>query len=168
MNQPPSYDDALRAIHQEALYLDQCAWDQWLALYTEDCTFWIPSWRDESTLVEDPQSEISFLFADSRRILEERVRRITMGKSITTVPMPRTVHVVSNALELPASAPGRIRISSAWTNHLYDPRTHQAKQLFGRYEHELVQPAAGEVRIASKKVILASERVTTVLDIYSV
>lgn len=165
---PPSFDDALRAIYREALHVDQCEWDQWLALYTEDCRFWVPAWRDERTLVQDPQSEISFLFADSRRTLEERVRRITTGKSITTIPMPRTVHVVSNPVELPASAPERIRIASAWTCHLYDPRTHQAKQLFGRYEHELVQPSAGEVRIASKKVVLANDRVATVLDIYSI
>jgi benzoate/toluate 1,2-dioxygenase beta subunit len=168
MSQPPSYADALRTIHLEALYIDQCAWNEWLALYTEDCSFWVPSWRDENALVEDPHSEISFLFADSRRILEERVRRITMGKSITTIPMPRTVHMVSNPVELQPRAPGYIRISTAWTNHLYDPRTNLAKQLFGRYEHELVRAENGEVRIAAKKVILASDRVATVLDIYSV
>jgi 3-phenylpropionate/cinnamic acid dioxygenase small subunit len=168
MNVPPSFDAALRVVSREALHVDQGDGDQWLALYTEDCTFWVPSWRDERTLIEDPQAEISFLFADSRRLLEERVRRITSGKSITTVPMPRTVHVVSNPVELPASAPERIRIATAWTNHLYDPRTNQQKQLFGRYEHELVQPAAGDVRIVAKKVILASDRVPTVLDLYSV
>ena len=168
MNQPPSFDDALRVIYWEALHVDQRDWDQWLALYTEDCTFWVPSWRDERTLVEDPQREISFLYADSRHGLEERVRRILGGKSITTLPMPRTVHLVSNPVELPASAPGRIRIATAWTNHLYDPRTHQQKHLFGRYEHEIVQAAPGDLRIASKKVILASDCVATVLDIYSI
>lgn len=168
MTLPPSLDAALTVIHREALHIDQCDWDAWLALYTEDCRFWIPSWRDERTLVEDPQREVSFLYVDSRRGLEERVRRITGGKSITTLPMPRTVHVVSGPVQLPASAPDRIRIATAWTNHIYDPRTHQQKQLFGRYEHEIVQAAPEDLRIASKKVILASDRVATVLDIYSV
>lgn len=168
MTPPPSFDDAVRVIALEALYVDTCDWDAWLALYTEDCTFWVPSWRDERTLVEDPQREVSFLYADSRRGLEERVRRITGGKSITTLPMPRTVHVVSNPVALPASAPDRIRVASAWTNHLYDPRTHAQKLLFGRYEHEFVQAPSGELRIARKKVILASDRIATVLDIYSI
>lgn len=168
MKMRPTFRNAVDAIYREALHVDERDWDRWLALYTEDCLFWAPSWRDELTLVDDPSSGISFFYADSRSALEERVRRIRGGKSITTLPMPRTVHVVSNPLELTASAPDRIRISTAWTNHLYDPRTHQHKLLFGRYEHELVQPGEGEVRIASKKVILASDRVATVLDIYSI
>lgn len=168
MNRIPSLDDAVRAVYLEALHIDQRNWDAWLALYLPDCTFWVPSWRDESSQVEDPEAEISFIYASSRKVLEERVRRIVSGKSITTLPMPRTVHVVSNPVQLPATGEGTLRLSTAWTNHLYDPRTSQSRVLFGRYEHELVEREAGTVSIASKKVILVSDQVPTVLDIYSV
>jgi 3-phenylpropionate/cinnamic acid dioxygenase small subunit len=168
MTDAPGFEDAQRVIQREALLVDRGDWDAWLALYMEDCRFWVPSWRDERTLVQDPQTEISFLFAESRRTLEERVRRITGGKSITTHPMPRTVHLVTSGVELQPSVPGRICIASAWSCWLYDPRTHQTRQSFGHYEHELVRPGADEVRIASKKVILANDRIATVLDLYSI
>jgi 3-phenylpropionate/cinnamic acid dioxygenase small subunit len=168
MHEPPSFDAALRTVYREALHLDRREWKQWLALYTEECVFWVPSWRDETTLVEDPRREISFIYAASRKVLEERVSRIAGGKSITMVPPVRTVHAISNPLEEPASQAGRRRIVSAWTNHVFDPRRQSPKVLFGHYEHELVGGPGGEVRIASKKVVLANDEVETVLDIYSI
>jgi len=164
----PSFDEALRTVHLEALHLDRRRWQDWLALYTEDCVYWVPAWRNETALVEDPQAEISFIYAGSRRVLEERVNRLTGGKSLTTLPAPRTVHCVTGGLELPASAPGRRCIATAWTNHVYDPRLRTHKVLFGHYEHELVSTPSGGPCIASKKVILANDHVESVLDIYSV
>lgn len=165
---PPSFEEALRTVHLEALHLDQRRWREWLSLYTENCTFWVPAWRDETTQVEDPGAEISFIHAGSRRVLEERVDRLAGGKSLTTFPPHRTVHCITGGTELPASAPDRRRVSTAWTNHIYDPRLRTHKVLFGHYEHEFVTLAPGEVRIAAKKVVLANDQVETVLDIYSV
>lgn len=167
MNRFPGLEAAVRTVYLEALHIDQRNWDDWLALYLPECRFWVPSWRDEGSQVEDPEREISFLYASSRKVLEERVRRIVSGKSITTVPMPRTVHAVTNPVQLPEAGEGVLRLSTAWTNHIYDPRTSQSRVLFGRYEHDLVE-REGAVRIASKKVILVSDQVPTVLDIYSV
>lgn len=168
MNSIPGFDDAVRTVYLEALHIDQRNWDAWLAMYLPECTFWVPAWRDEASQTVDPQAEISFIYASSRKVLEERVRRIVSGKSITTLPMPRTAHLVSNPLQLPSSIEGALRLSTAWTNHIYDPRTSQTRLLFGRYEHELVTGDAGAVQIASKKVVLVNDQVPTVLDIYSV
>jgi 3-phenylpropionate/cinnamic acid dioxygenase small subunit len=168
MNRIPSFADAVRAVYLEALHIDQRNWEAWLALYLPECRFWVPSWRDEGSQVEDPEAGISFIYASCRTVLEERVRRIVSGKSITTLPMPRTVHAVSNPVQLPAAGDGTLRLSTAWTNHIYNPRTSQSLVLFGRYEHELVEREAGCVQIASKKVILVNDQVPTVLDIYSV
>ena len=168
MTSIPAFDDAVRAVSLEALHIDQRNWDAWLAMYLPESTFWVPAWRDESSQTADPQTEISFIYASSRTVLEERVRRIVSGKSITTLPMPRTAHLVSNPLQLPATTEGTLRLSTAWTNHIYDPRTFQTRLLYGRYEHELVAGEAGSVHIASKKVVLVNDQVPTVLDIYSV
>ena len=39
-------------LFREALYLDTQRWDDWLALYDEDATFWMPAWTDEHRLSE--------------------------------------------------------------------------------------------------------------------
>lgn len=162
------FEAAVRLIHQEAWFVDQRDWPAWLALYTEDCTFWVPTWRDERQLVSDPQTEISFLYLHTRAALAERVKRLGSGKSITTTPPVRTAHVLSGSVELPASETGAMRLGCAWTNHIHDPRTHQSRQLFGHYEYELAREHDGVLRIASKKITVANDRVATVLDIYSV
>ncbi|SRR5690606_8132226 len=163
----PTFDEALRVIYQEARYLDHQQWDDWLSLFAPDCTFWVPSWRNEHELIEDPTAEISFLYADARRTLEERVRRLRSGKTLTAMPLPRTVHMISNPVEVEASAPERTRIASSWLNNLFNPRTYEVATLFGHYEHELVRTEAGIV-IQVKKITLCNDRVPTVLDIYSV
>ena len=37
----------------------QSAWDDWLALYTEDCEFWVPAWKSEDTPTADPGAEVA-------------------------------------------------------------------------------------------------------------
>ena len=73
----------------------------------EDTVFWVPAWRNESETVEDPDTEVSLIYHDSRKGLEERVHRLRTGKSVTTMPLPRTAHFVSSFLV--AEATGRRR-----------------------------------------------------------
>ena len=69
-------DQAQRLLFDEAAALDQRRWDDWLALYTEDCEFWVPAWKSEDVPTGDPGSEVSLVYYDSRAGLEERVWRI--------------------------------------------------------------------------------------------
>jgi len=32
-------------VHREARLLDEQRWDDWLALYAEDCEYWMPAWK---------------------------------------------------------------------------------------------------------------------------
>jgi len=34
-------------LYQEAAYLDERHWIEWLGLHTEDAEFWIPAWYDK-------------------------------------------------------------------------------------------------------------------------
>jgi len=37
-------------IYREARLLDEKKWQDWLALYTEDALFWMPSWAGEKRM----------------------------------------------------------------------------------------------------------------------
>ncbi|HXP12537.1 MAG TPA: aromatic-ring-hydroxylating dioxygenase subunit beta, partial [Stellaceae bacterium] len=63
-------------LQREALYLDERRWDDWLALYTPDCEYWMPAWKSEDELGQNPRTELSYFYYDNRAGLEDRVARV--------------------------------------------------------------------------------------------
>lgn len=154
-------------LYREGLHLDRQQWDDWLALYAEDAVFWIPAWLDEHRTTSDPDREVSLIYHDSRFGLEERIMRIRTRKSVTALPLPRTVHMITNILPMHATA-DMIEVTSSWIVHDFDPRVSRQHMLFGRYEHGLRRGTDGIWRIARKKVLLTNDVIATALDFYSV
>lgn len=85
-------------LFREAALLDRREFSAWLALYSEDCLYWIPSVRDDA----DPAREVSIVY-DDRRLLGERVWRLESGLAYAQEPASRTAHLVGNVT---VSAPG--------------------------------------------------------------
>jgi 3-phenylpropionate/cinnamic acid dioxygenase small subunit len=148
------------------LALDRQEWDAWLAMYTEDATFWVPAWTGEHQTTQDVGREVSLMYHDSRWGLEERILRIRTRKSVTAMPLPRTQHYVSNVL---AGPEGRDTITgtAAFSVALLETRTNQLRQNFGRYEFRLRRDAGHPWRIAYNRVVLINDVVPTIMDFYS-
>lgn len=157
---------AERLLFLEARYLDDKEWDAWAALYADDAEYWAPAWLDEYDTTSDPATQISFIYHTSRAQLEERIRRIELRKSITALPLPRTLHQVSN-VAVSQDTDGALQVASAWTAHVYDPRTYRQHLLFGSYTHVL-RGSGEDWRIARKKVVIMNDRIPTVIDFYSI
>ena len=153
-------------VHREARLLDEQRWDEWLALYLEDCEYWMPAWKADGTPTADPRAELSHIYYASRAGLEDRVVRIRSGKSAASTPMPRTAHLLGSVLALDSPA-DRLRLGSTWVTHVYFPRSRESHAFFGRTEHELAQ-RGGEWRIARKKILLQNDYIPTMLDVYCV
>ncbi len=154
-------------VEREALYLDERRWDDWLALYTPDCEFWMPAWKSDDTLTSDPGREISHFYYASRAGLEDRIYRIRSNRSPASTPLPRTTHLVGRPRLLTPADGERMRLKSNWTCHVFFPRAHDSHAFFGSSEHELVA-SADEWRIAKKKIVLQNDYIPTMLDIYCV
>lgn len=161
-----SHTDAAAILAREALLLDRLDFDQWLALYTRDCLFWMPAWRDDGTQTEDPERELSLIYYRGRRNLEDRVQRIRSGFSVASAVMPRVSHMVGNVLA-GAGDGGAVRVDSSFIVSVHDVRTRRNHAYFGRYEHELVS-VDGDWRISRKVIRLMNDVVPTLLDIYSI
>jgi 3-phenylpropionate/cinnamic acid dioxygenase small subunit len=173
-----STDAAAAFVYAEALCLDEQRWQDWLALYADDAVYWIPSWKDDHVTTEDPATEVSFMYAAGRGRLEERVKRASGTKSIASMPLPRTLHCISNVIVTPAvDAPeagaatgesaSRWRVQSNCVTQIYDLRRDGLKAMACRYEHLLAE-VDGALRIARKKIVLINDNVPTVLDFYCV
>jgi len=157
---------AAAILYREALLLDRLDFDPWLALYTPDCLFWMPAWRDDGTQTEDPDAELSLIFYRGRRNLEDRVQRIRSGFSVASAVMPRVAHMIGNVLVEPVDAQA-VRVDSSFIVHVQDVRTRRDHAYFGRYEHEL-RVQDGEWKISRKIIRLMNDVVPTMLDVYGI
>jgi len=158
--------DAEDLLYREAALLDEGAWDEWLALYTEDALFWMPAWRDENTPTSDPQSELSLIYYEGRRGLEDRVFRARSGQSVASHPRPRCLHCISN-VRLIEPTYSSADVASAFTVFLHDVRADRTHHFFGRYRHTL-RNEGGVWRIARKHILLLNDTIPTVVDFYSI
>ncbi|MBV8850067.1 MAG: aromatic-ring-hydroxylating dioxygenase subunit beta [Methylobacteriaceae bacterium] len=159
-------EEAAALLFREATYLDKGEWDAWVAMYHRDAVFWLPAWRDEYEMTDDPQTQVSLIYHDRRYGLEERISRIESRKSITALPLPRTLHQIGN-VELIAGKDGMMQSESAFAVHVFDPRTAREHTRYGRYEHSFVRESDAWL-ISRKKITLINDRVPTVLDFYSI
>src|SRR6476660_3650712 len=80
-----------RFLQHEARLLDEGKFDDWLALFTPDGCYWVPSEPDQ----ENPHDMVSLIY-DDRRLLETRVRRLASPRIYSQEPRSRTSRIVSN------------------------------------------------------------------------
>jgi 3-phenylpropionate/cinnamic acid dioxygenase small subunit len=153
-------------LYREALLLDRFEFDAWLALYTADCLFWMPAWRDDGTQTDDPERELSLIYYRGRRNLEDRVQRIRSGFSVASAVMPRVAHMIGNVISEPVDD-GRMRLDSSFIVNVHDVRTNRDHAYFGRYEHELRLEEHGW-KISRKIIRLMNDVVPTMLDVYGI
>jgi benzoate/toluate 1,2-dioxygenase beta subunit len=153
-------------LYMEAALLDEQRWKEWLDLYTPDCRFWVPAWKQDHELVDDPNAGLSFIYYESRGGLEDRVWRAQSGMSVASTPLPRTCHQVTN-IRCEKDHAGRLLVRSAWSCHVFDLRARVQQTFFGRYEHVLAVDG-DKLSIAEKKIVLLNDLITGFIDFYCV
>jgi len=160
-----SISAATDLLYTEARLLDRKRWQEWLLLYEENAIFWAPAWLNEYDIVTDPDRQVSLIYHTSRLELDERIGRIQSRKSITALPLPRTVHLISNVQILGRDADSA-QVFANFVVHVCDPRTAREHMHFGHYEYLISKPG-DDLRIASKKIIIANDRLPSIVDFYS-
>jgi 3-phenylpropionate/cinnamic acid dioxygenase small subunit len=148
-----------RFLLHEAQLLDDGQFDDWLALFTPEAWYWVPSEPDQV----DPVETVSLIY-DDRRLLETRVRRLSSPRMYSQEPRSRTCRMVGNVTieetsPVPALARLRGRIEWGYTVRskfmMIEYRREQQRLFGGTALHRLVQ-ADGRVMIAWKRVDLVN------------
>jgi len=134
-------------IYHEADLMDEHRYDEWLALWTDDALYWVPSGRDDI----DPKREISLIYDDRVR-LQVRITRLKSGFAHAQEPKSRMRRVVSNIVTKEAEN-GDIDVFSNFL--LIELRRGKQDTFAGRTVHRL-RPDNGSFRLASKKVLLVN------------
>ena len=144
-------------LYREALLLDEKRWAEWLALYTEDCFYWVPSVPGQ----KDPVDTIS-LYAEDRMRLEMRVIRITHPHAYSQDFPTRMSHVVGNVMLDPEGGKGadgginpRADVVVRSTVHILEHRKEE-QRLFGGTVRHWLRRDGGSFKIALKRIDLVN------------
>ncbi len=134
-------------LEHEARLLDEAKFDDWLALFTADAWYWVPSEPGQA----DPHETVSLIY-DDRRLLETRVRRLASPRMYSQEPRSRCSRVVANVTI--EDAEGRaVTMRSKFL--MIEYRREQQRLFAGTAWHRLVQ-IDGAIRIAWKRVDLVN------------
>ena len=134
-----------RFLLHEAQLLDDGKFDDWLALFTPDAWYWVPSEPDQ----DNPHDTVSLIY-DDRRLLETRVRRLASPRIYSQEPRSRTSRIVSNV----SIENGDNNGCTVRSKFLMVEYRRETQRLFaGTAFHRLVQ-TDGLILIASKRVDL--------------
>ena len=162
MSVTPNIVEIKAFLYREARLLDDERWDDWLACYAPNASFWMPAWDDDDRLTEDPQSEISLIYYADRQGLEDRVFRIKTERSSATMPDTRTSHNISN-VEVVEREDSKVTVRFNWNTLSY--RYKKSYSYFGMSRYE-IDFSSDQPQILSKYVVLKNDYINQVIDIY--
>jgi p-cumate 2,3-dioxygenase beta subunit len=135
-------------LYQEAALLDQWRLDEWLALFTSDGRYLVPT----TDLPDgDPKKDLVFIDDDMVR-LRSRVERLKSRHGHREYPSSRTRRFITN-IRIDVTEDGMVVTSSFL---IYRFRMGDGSPYVGWYEHKLKQ-VHGALKIHHRKAVLDME-----------
>jgi benzoate/toluate 1,2-dioxygenase beta subunit len=135
-----------RFLYHEARLLDEQRLEEWLALFTEDATYWLPLEQGQ----RDPVETSSIVY-DDRTLLELRVKQARHPRAHARLPLARTVHQVGNVAVKEENS--ELTVNSNLV--LVEFRAEKQRVWGALVEHRLRRSGEG-YRIAHKRVDLVN------------
>jgi benzoate/toluate 1,2-dioxygenase beta subunit len=134
-------------LHYEAALLDERRFEEWMGLFTEDGTYWVPSVPGQ----ENPFNQAS-LFYDDRDLMKTRIARLGHPKIHVQTPPSRTVHQIGRP-KLESTRDGESLVSSTFV--MVEYREDRQRLFAGRQYHRL-RRQDDQFRIIQKRVDLVN------------
>lgn len=131
----------------EATLLDTRRFRDWMGLFADDGTYWVPAVPDQ----ESPFNQAS-LFYDDRDLMKTRIDRLEHPRIHIQTPPSRTAHLIGNIVVEQADATsGEFTVGS--TVIMVEYRDEAQRIFAGRQQHRLRREGAS-FRIVQKRVDL--------------
>ncbi|TCW78774.1 3-phenylpropionate dioxygenase [Burkholderia sp. SRS-46] len=141
-------------LYREARLLDAEAWDDWLALITDDIHYWMPAIenRRRADKLGAYAGGRGAYFDDNRHDLERRVARFKQPSAWAEDPPTRHVHSISNVEVLQGTQPSEYLVHSVFVN--YRSRGEMDNDLLLGRREDLIRESDGGFRIARRKIVI--------------
>lgn len=144
--------EAEEFLFAEAALLDAWQMDEWLALFTEDCRYVVPSTDRPDG---DPRTDLTLVDDDHERLFW-RVNRLKSRHAHREFPSSRTRRVITNVRVLDHDDEG-LTVTATVVVHRF--RHGKQDQFVGKYVHRLVRTPDG-LRIKDRRAELDLERLS--------
>jgi p-cumate 2,3-dioxygenase subunit beta len=138
-------------LFEEAAHLDNWRLDDWLALFTEDARYVVPT---TDLPGGDPKQDVVFIDDDFTR-LQGRVNRLKSRHAHREYPYSRTRRIISN-VRLTRVEPAEVDIEASFL--VYRGRAEQIAPYVGLYRYTLARRENGDFRIRHRRAELDLER----------
>ena len=129
-------DRCRQFLEREARLLDERRFEDWLALFSPECLYWVPGTPGAG----DPRREVAVSF-DDRRQLEGRIYRLRTGYAWSQVPPSRTARLVANVEVFGTAAASTFMVRSTFL--VTEFRAGDTRTLSGWCCHRLAENAGG-------------------------
>ena len=157
-----SYDAIQAFLYQEARAQAEKRWEDWLAFYAPDASYFMPSWDDDDKLTTDPLNEVSLIYYPNKQGLEDRVFRIETERSSATTPDTRYNRSITN-VEILAQDDKSVDVTFLWTTHSF--RYHMVDVYFGTSRYK-IDTTGEKPLIKSKYIVVKNDYIHHMLDVY--
>jgi p-cumate 2,3-dioxygenase beta subunit len=134
-------------LYEDAALLDEWRLEEWLALFTDDCTYYVPATDRPDG---DPLHDL-FLVQDDRFLLANRVEGLLNGTAWAESPRSTTQRMIANVRSTRAASEILVRANFV----VYRCVRQQVDVYPGRYEMTLVEGGEHGFLIRQRKAILA-------------
>ena len=146
--------EAEEFLFKEASLLDERNLEAWLTLLTDDIHYWMPIRR--TTTAREVANEFTApgamaFFDDNKRILEQRVQRLSVGRAWAEDPPSRTRRLVTNVRVLEAQDDG-MTIESNF--QLYRTRLNSEEDCWIGRREDFLRRESGELKLARRHIFL--------------
>lgn len=152
-------------LYREARLLDARRFSEWLDLFREDATFWVPAVGMDRIYTSEPETSLNFIYIVGRAGLAARVFRVESGGSLASNPLPHTRHLVTNVMVDSDGPEGIAASANTQVVAFCEPRGQQI--LNGSYEY-LLSREGQRFCIALKKVLLLEYVVDGYFDFFMI
>jgi len=136
-------------LYTEAALLDEWRLQEWLALLTEDATYYVPS----TDAPDGDHKTTLFLVADDAVRIRSRVKQLLGKAAHAETPHSRTRRLITN-VRIGGMDGEHISVTANFV--VYRLRLEQVDTYVGRYEYKLVW-RDGQLKIRERKAILDLE-----------
>ncbi|WP_462409788.1 aromatic-ring-hydroxylating dioxygenase subunit beta [Neobacillus sp. Marseille-QA0830] len=153
-------NDIIQLLHQEAFYLDNRKYKEWLDLLTDDLVYRMPMRETvEGVGVSDIAEDTSF-YEETKQALTTRVNRLYTKSAWVENPATRQRHFISNIMIEPSSEPNEFLVRSYFLFKRSRAFTHEIEEMFGE-RNDIIRIENNEYKIAARTIYPDQAVITT-------
>ncbi len=138
----------------EAAMLDDRRFDEWVELFTDDATYFMPIRRTRSAKELDQEftkpGEMAF-FDETKRTLQARVTKLATGRSWSEDPPSRTRHLITN-VRVTSDDGNEMEVASNF--HVYRTRLKSEEDNWIGSRVDVLRRTDGGLRIAGRTIYI--------------